>query len=254
MKNDGVFWFVHCLKEGRASKKHNENTTRALLPQLQMWEPEQLGTQTKGKSRLVTDIRIHHVSRVLGDPTVLQASLITPVVRLFRLPGPLEPSGALLERHGLCLPILPKERLVFWAEVVSGATLVQTTSSHIVIAKGSIVTCTTSASIEVFGTIGRSRCPFTYNSPQVEGREGVSLRTRDSNVLVFGTDNLVVGENLIDVYVHGHTGPSRLATDHEVIPVVETLERIVNYHDGIALQIKDINHTYIRLELYRPTC
>ena len=57
-------------------------------------------------------------------------------------------------------------------------------------------------------------------------------------MLVVRTGNFPVGEHLVDVHVHGHTRPSSLSTGHEVLPVVETSERVVDQHDGVALQIK----------------
>jgi len=125
--------------------------------------------------RLSTNPGVLPVGRVLRDPTIPQASLVTPIIRLLRLPRPLDPPSALLVRDGLRLPILPKERLVALAEVRSRACLGRTASNPRRTDVRSIVTCTNSASVEILGAIGRSRCPFTHNHPKMEGRESTSL-------------------------------------------------------------------------------
>jgi len=81
----------------------------------------------------------------------------------------------------------------------------------------------------------------------VEGREGISFRTGDANVLIVGTANLVIGEHLIDVYVHDYAS---LSLVHEVVPVVETLERVVNQYHGVALQFRDISHAHTSIRSY----
>jgi len=80
--------------------------------------PHSLGRrEAKDEPRsFITDRRVLPVVRVLRDPTVRQSSLITPIVRLFGLPRPLEPPSTLLVRDGLGLPIPPKELLVILGE------------------------------------------------------------------------------------------------------------------------------------------
>lgn len=175
------------------------------------------------------------VSRVPRDPPVLQPGLITPIVRLLRLPSPLNPPGSLLVRDGLSLPVLPEERLVIWAEIRSRPSHSCASSDVFGALVGSIIASADSASIEILRTISCSRGPFTHDRQKVEGGEGASLCAGIADVLVVGIGDLLVGEHLIDVDVHGYARPSLVPTGHEVAPVVETLERVVDQDDGVAL-------------------
>ena len=175
------------------------------------------------------------VSRVPRDPPVLQSGLITPIVRLLRLPSPLNPPGSLLVRDGLSLPVLPEERLVIWAEIRSGPGHGRASSDVFGALVGSVIASADPTSVEILRTISGSGGPFAHDRPKVEGGEGVSLRTGVADVLVVGIGDLVVGKHLIDVDVHGYARPSLVPTGHEVAPVVETLERVVDQDDGVTL-------------------
>lgn len=67
-------------------------------------------------SLLTTDSRVLERSGVLGDPAVLQAGRVRPLVRTFRLPRPHDPPTRLFIRDDLSLPHLPQERFEARAE------------------------------------------------------------------------------------------------------------------------------------------
>ena len=69
-----------------------------------------------GYTHLATDVWVSERCGVLGDPAVLQASLVRPLVRLLCLPRPHDPPARLFKRHDLRLPHLPQVRLVTLAE------------------------------------------------------------------------------------------------------------------------------------------
>lgn len=192
------------------------------------WREKRLGSST--------DPRVLPVSRVLRDPPILQPSLITPIVRLLRLPRPLNPASSLLKRDGLGFPIPPEERLVSRVEIRSGPSLGRTSSDIRGTVMRSIVTCAASASVEILGAIGGSGRPFAHDRPEVEGRECASMRAGETDALVVGEGNLIVGEHLVDVHIHRYTRPHLISAGHEVTPVVETFERVVKQDDSVTLQ------------------
>ena len=125
--------------------------------------------------RSSTDSRVLPVSGVLRDPPILQPSLITPIIRLLRLPRPLHPPSPLLISNSLRLPILPQERLIIRAKARSGPSLGRTIPSILGVTVSSVVACAAPASVEVLGAIGGSGRPFADDRPEVEGREAASL-------------------------------------------------------------------------------
>ena len=180
---------------------------------------------------------------------MLQPSLITPIIRLLRLPRPLHPPSPLLIGNSLRLPILPQEPFVIPAKTRSRPRLGRTIPSIVGITVGSVIACTAPASVEVLCAIGGSGRPFADDHPEVEGREAASLRTGGADVLVVGVGDLVVGEHLVDVDIHGYTGPRLISTGHEAVPVVETFERVVDQNDGVALRVKGFGfNAYIHVK------
>lgn len=65
---------------------------------------------------LVANLGVLEVSRILGNPAILQSSLICPLIRVLGLPRPLNPAVTALVGNDLSLPVLPEELLVVGAK------------------------------------------------------------------------------------------------------------------------------------------
>lgn len=116
---------------------------------------------TRKATLLVANSRILIVRRVLRDPSILQPSLIGPLIRILSLPRPLDPASPTLESHRLGLPILSEEFLVIRTECCAIARFAGTAANIVGSGIRSVVTTSCSATIEVFGTIGGSGGPFS---------------------------------------------------------------------------------------------
>ena len=126
-----------------------------------------LSTRQKSYT-LATDVRVQTVSRVLRDPFVRKPSLVRPLVRILRLPRPLHPARAALERARLRLPELAEERLVIVAEARGGAGEPRARADARGARVRAVVPCADAAAVEVLGAVRRGGRPFADDRPEVE--------------------------------------------------------------------------------------
>jgi hypothetical protein len=112
-----------------------------------------------------TDSRVLDRSRVLGDPAVLQAGRVRPLVRTFRLPRPHDPPARLFVRDDLSLPHLPQERLEARAERrgVSGEPLAAADAGAARVSP--VVARADAPSVQVLCAVRRRGRPLPHDDP-----------------------------------------------------------------------------------------
>jgi hypothetical protein len=191
--------------------------------------------QHNKKHKLTTNIRIQQVGWVLWNPTVLQPGLIRPLVSALSFPRPLDPSCALLISNNLRLPELPQERLVRRAERARAARFTATAPDGVAARVTSIVPRTDTASVEVLRAVGGGRDPLAHDRPKVE-RGDVGAHGADAgDMRRVGFAEFVFAEDLVDMLVHSYTLEIWSADGHEIVPVAEGLERVVQEDNRVAL-------------------
>jgi hypothetical protein len=77
----------------------------------------------------IANVRVLQVSWVLWYPSILQPSLVSPIICVLSLPGPLNPSITFLVGDDLSFPVLTHEVLVIRAKGRSIACLARTTAN-----------------------------------------------------------------------------------------------------------------------------
>lgn len=105
------------------------------------------------------------ISRILGYPSVGQASLIRPLVRIFGLPRPLDPALSLLICDGLSFPELPQERLVTCSKCRCASSQPSATPDPSGAWVAAIVSRTNETTVQILRTIISSGRPFSDDEP-----------------------------------------------------------------------------------------
>lgn len=155
------------------------------------------------KGRSIANVRELEISRVLGNPAVLETGLIGPIVRAFSLPRPHDPAVSLLVRYDLqpkafneqartvdrethlSFPRLAKESLIGRAEGRSWTSHAIAATDIVRVRVGTIVTRAGAATIEPLRAVRHSGRPFSDDSPEGGERlERASLVAGCGNVLV----------------------------------------------------------------------
>ena len=98
----------------------------------------------------------------------VQARLVAPLVRVLRLPRPLEPPRALLVRDHLRLPILPQERLIARAEAARAPRQARARPDGGRAGVRAVVARPDPTAVEVLGAVRRGRRPFADDRPEVK--------------------------------------------------------------------------------------
>ena len=135
--------------------------------------------------RLPADGRVLQLSRVLWNPPAGETSLVGPVVRVLRLPCPLDPScGALLECDDLCLPVLTKEGLVARAERGSTTGKARAAANLGRARVRPVVARADTTAVQVLCTVRGSGGPFANDDPEIEAGERRRLGAGGGDVLL----------------------------------------------------------------------
>ena len=120
------------------------------------------------RSTSAADVRVQALRRVRRNPPAAQARLVRPLVRVLRLPRPLHPARAALERARLRLPELAQERLVAVAEARGGAGEPRAGADARGARVRAVVPRADAAAVEVLGAVRRGGRPFADDRPEVE--------------------------------------------------------------------------------------
>ena len=192
---------------------------------------------------LTANARIDPLVRIGRNPSKIETGLVTPFVRVLRLPRPVDPATSRLPRcqicmslasrgdeqrvltSDLCLPKLAQEGFIIVTEVLSVPRPWRAISDLRRPRERTIIASTGTTAIQVLSTVCKGGCPFAYHRPKMEARILRALRASCCNVLIPGHREFASTEDLIFMHIDHNSREGW--PGHEVRPVRQPLECVV---------------------------